>query len=131
MATTLQKIYSDIDFTFTEMPVTGDIAVSYDSQAVIRSLRNIILTNKYEKPFNPTFGSQLNNLLFEPISPVMEIAIENEITAAVNNYEPRITLQSVKVEGRDDLDAYTVTITFFIQNSTVGNTVTFQLQRDR
>ena len=50
---TLSKIYSDIDFTFTKKPVVGDVALSYDSQAVIRSIRNILLTRHYEKPFNP------------------------------------------------------------------------------
>jgi len=65
---TLQKIYSDIDFTFTKKPVTADVALSYDSQAVIRSIRNLLLTRHYERPFNPDLGGNIDNVLFEPIS---------------------------------------------------------------
>jgi phage baseplate assembly protein W len=126
-----QNIYSDIDFTFTKVPVTSDVAVSYNTQAVIRSVRNILQTNMYEKHFLPNFGSNLESLLFEPISPLMETAIQNEIANTIKNYEPRVNLQSVKVQGKPELNLYTATITFFIQNSTISNTVTIQLQRDR
>ena len=57
----ITKLYSDIDFTFTKKPVTNDIALSYDTQAVIRSIRNILSTKKYERPFNPDFGSNLDD----------------------------------------------------------------------
>ena len=76
---TLQKIYSDIDFTFTKKPVTSDVALSYDQQAVIRSIRNLLLTQRFEKKFNPTIGSNIDTLLFEPISTITASALENEI----------------------------------------------------
>ncbi len=79
MADTLKKIYSDIDFTFTKRPVIGDIAISYDSQAVVRSIRNLLLTKHYEKLFNPAIGSNLDMLLFENSSPLTAASLENEI----------------------------------------------------
>ena len=71
---TLQKLYSDIDFTLAKRPVLNDIDLSYDNQAIIRSLRNILLTKKFEKLWNPDFGSNIDTLLFENISSVTAAA---------------------------------------------------------
>lgn len=127
----LNKIYSDIDFTFTKKPVIGDIALSYDNQAVIRSLRNLLSTNFYERPFNPGLGSNLNSLLFEPISSLTTSAIEQNIKQTIENYEPRALLKSVVADPDVDNNAYNVTITFFLQNATQPTTVTLFLERNR
>jgi phage baseplate assembly protein W len=127
----LQKIYSDIDFTFTKKPVVGDVALSYDAQAVIRSVRNILLTRRYERPFKPDFGSKIGVLLFEPVSPMTAASLEEEIEATIKNYEPRLKLQTIKVDPKEEQNLYAVTISFFIENSTLLNTVTIQLQRNR
>ena len=128
---TLQKIYSDIDFTFTKKPVTGDVALSYDSQAVIRSIRNLVLTKFYERPFNTGIGSNLDALLFEPIIPATASAIQNEIKQTIDNFEPRAIIDSVIVIPDDSNNAYNVTLTFFIENSALPTTVTFLLERNR
>lgn len=128
---TIQKIYSDIDYTFTKKPVTADVALSYDKQAVIRSVRNILLTNQYEKKFSPTFGANINALLFENVSPITSSALEGEITAAIKNYEPRVLLQSVVVNALVDKNAYSATLTFFIENDTQPTTITLLLERTR
>ena len=86
---TLTKIYSDIDFTFTKKPVVGDVALSFDDQAVIRSIRNLLLTKHYEKPFNPEIGSNLDALLFVNFSPLSASSIDTEIKNIIDNYEPR------------------------------------------
>lgn len=128
---TIQKIYSDIDYTFTKKPVTADVALSYDKQSVIRSVRNILLTNLYEKKFNPTFGANINALLFENISPITSSALEGEISTAIKNYEPRVLLQSVVVNALVDKNAYSATLTFFIENDTQPTTITLLLERTR
>jgi phage baseplate assembly protein W len=128
---TLSKIYSDIDFTFTKKPVTADVALSFDGQAVIRSIRNLLSTNHYERPFNPDLGANLNALLFEPISPLTSSALETEITNTIKNYEPRASIQSVSVISQPDYNAYNVTLSFFIENSTLPTTVTLLLERNR
>jgi phage baseplate assembly protein W len=128
---TLSKIYSDIDFTFTKKPVTADVALSFDGQAVIRSIRNLLSTNHYERPFNPDLGANLNALLFEPISPLTSSALETEITNTIKNYEPRASIQSVEVTSQPDYNAYNVTLSFFIENSTLPTTVTLLLERNR
>jgi len=128
---TLSKIYSDIDFTFTKKPVVGDIALSYDSQAVIRSIRNILLTRHYEKPFNPNFGSNIDALLFEMVSPLSVSSLETEIRSAIENYEPRATINEVVVTALPDNNAYNVNLSFYIENATLPTTVTLLLERNR
>jgi phage baseplate assembly protein W len=127
----LTKIYSDIDFTFTRKPVVGDVALSYDDQAVIKSVRNLLLTRHYERPFNPSLGSNLDALLFELISPLTSAAIEREILSVIQNYEPRARVQQIKVSPKPDNNAYETTIVFYIENATLPTTVTLILERNR
>jgi phage baseplate assembly protein W len=128
---TLQKLYSDIDFTFTKKPVTGDVALSYDTQAVIRSVRNLLSTRYYERPFNPNIGSNVDALLFEMVSPLTAATLETEITNTIENYEPRAKISSVVVDGNPDGNSYNVTLTFYIENATQPTTVTLLLERNR
>ena len=129
--TTLTKIYSDIDFTFTKKPVTGDVALSFDNKAVIRSIRNLLSTRKYERPFDPELGSNIDALLFENFSPLIASLIEREVTDTINNYEPRALLDSVRVSADPDSNQYSATITFYIENATLPTTVTLLLERNR
>jgi phage baseplate assembly protein W len=127
----IQKLFSDIDFTLAKRPVVGDIALSYDNQAVIRSIRNILLTKKYEKAWNPNFGSNIDTLLFENVSFMAAGALEKEIAVTINNFEPRVDLKNVVVRPYPDRNAYDVTLTFFIANATQPTTVTVFLERNR
>jgi phage baseplate assembly protein W len=128
---TLSKIYSDIDFTFTKKPVTGDVALSFDDQAVIRSVRNLLSTRNYERPFNPDLGSSMDALLFENISPLTANSIKNEISRMIGNYEPRANIKDVVVNSDPDKNAYNVTLSFYIENATLPTTVTLLLERNR
>lgn len=128
---TLSKIYSDIDFTFTKKPVTADVALSYDNQAVIRSIRNLLSTRNYERPFNPDLGSTLSAMLFENISPIVANSIKQEVERMIHNYEPRANLKDIVVNSEPDKNAYNVTITFYIENATLPTTVTLLLERNR
>ena len=127
----IQKIYSDIDFTFTKKPVVGDVALSYDTQAVIRSIRNLIQTKKYERPFNTLLDSKLDSILFDLISTSNESLLESEITRIVNQFEPRAIMQTVKVTSEPEKNAYYVTMSFYIENSTTETVVTLLLERNR
>jgi phage baseplate assembly protein W len=131
MADTLKKIYSDIDFTFTKRPGVGDVAISYDSQAVVRSIRNLLLTRHFEKLFNPSIGSNLDALLFENASSLTAANIETEISNVINNFEKRANLVKVGVKAMPDSHAYEVAITFYIENATTPTTVNLILERNR
>lgn len=127
----IKNIYSDIDFTFMKRPVVGDVAISYDQQAVIRSIRNLLLTKHFERPFNPQLGANIDALLFEPITPITSNILENEIKTTIENYEPRAKIQSLIVTPLPDKDAYDVKLSFFIENASLPTTVTLLLERNR
>lgn len=127
----IEKLYSDIDFTLAKRPVLNDIALSYDTQAVIRSIRNILLTKRYEKPWNPEFGTNIDAILFENMSFMTTSSLEKEISIAIKNFEPRVNLKNVVVKAYPDKNAYDVTLTFFIANATLPTTITVFLERNR
>lgn len=128
---TLTKIYSDIDLTFTRQPGKGDIALSFDDKSVIRSVRNLLLTNFYERPFQPDVGSNINSLLFEPISALTAAAIEEEIKNVLNNFEPRASISDIVVDALPDQNAFYVRVTFYIGNNTQPTAVNLLLERNR
>jgi len=127
----LQKIYSDIDFTFTRNPVTNDVALSYDRQAVIRSIRNLLQTKHYDRLFNPDLGSNVDAILFENMSDMTAMTLQREVSSLIKAYEPRATLKEVTVSPLFDQNAYSVSVTFYIENATQSTTATILLERNR
>lgn len=127
--TTLQKIYSDLDFTFGVKPGSKDVILSYDEKAVIRSIRNLLLTQHYDRLFNPELGSKVSFLLFEPISPLTASQIENQIRITIENFEPRAQIDTIRVQASDELNGYNVSISFYVENATQLTTTTLFLER--
>ena len=128
---TIQKLFSDIDLRFNKQPGKGDIVLSYDDQAVIRSIKGLLQTNFYERPFQPKLGSNLNAHLFEIISPVTAHAIEQEIRNVIANFEPRAYISELDVDALPDQNAFFVRATFFIGNATTPTAINLLLERDR
>jgi hypothetical protein len=128
---TLQKIYSDIDLTFNRLPVTNDIALRYDDQSVIASVRNLLLTNFYERPFQPSLGSNIDAILFEQSDGITSNILENEIRNVIKNFEPRVTINQIIIQPDSDNNSFNLTMSFFIGNNTTPTTVNMLLQRSR
>lgn len=124
-------IYADLDLTFLRQPATGDVAMKYDEQAVIRSVRNLLSTNTFERLFQPTIGSSLNTLLFEPVSPLTANLIEDEIVRMIKNYEPRATISQVIVNAQPDSNSFNVSLYLFIGNQTSPTAINLILTRTR
>lgn len=112
-----ERKFVDLDLNFTKHPITKDVSKKVGEQAIITSLKNLIFTNFYEKPFNPNVGSNVRKMLFEPLDGIIGATIQKEITILVGNYEPRVRLQNVQVVADYDKNSYQVTITFFTSNS--------------
>ena len=110
------RIYKDLNLDFQQNTATKDIQKITDVEAVKRSVRNLINTNHYEKPFRPEVGSNLRAMLFELISPQMNHAISKEIDLMIANYEPRCRLVQVKNMPDLDRNGYMVSISFYVQN---------------
>jgi phage baseplate assembly protein W len=131
MPTNITKIYSDIDLFFNEMPVTHDVSMSFDTNAVIRSVRGLLLTHFYERPFQPDLGSNLDTLLFEPISNLTASQLQQEIINVIQNHEPRVQIDQVIVTPFEDQNSFNVTLIFFIANNTSSTQIQLLLQRSR
>jgi phage baseplate assembly protein W len=127
----MNYIYSDLDLTFLPSPATGDVSLKYNEQAVIRSIRNLLSTSLYERPFQPEVGSTLNALLFEPITSITATLIENEIVRMIKNYEPRATVSQLNVTANPDGNAFNVALYVYIGNQTTPTAINLLLQRTR
>ncbi len=125
------RIFSDLDLNFTAHPVTKDIVRKYDDNAIKQSLKNLILTSNYERPFHSEIGSQVRSLLFEPASPMLAVSMRKAIFDLVNNFEPRVELIDVVVDFNPDGNTFYVTITFKIVNTERPLTLDLVLERTR
>lgn len=125
------RIFSDLDLNFTAHPVTKDISRRYDENAIKTSLKNLILTRNFERPFHSEIGSPINALLFEPPSPMLNITLQRAIVDVVNNFEPRVDLLDVSVLSSPDENALYVTIAFKIVNTQQPLTLDLTLERTR
>ena len=125
------RIYSDIDFRFKPHPITGDVTIKYDSDAIRRSVRNIVLTNFYERPFKPSLGSNIRNQLFENNSPRAQNRSASKIKKIIEDFEPRV--QNVKIAFGEVSDRNELNITIFynIKNSAQGQEMDFTITRAR
>lgn len=126
-----KRQYTDLDLNFSAHPITKDIVKTKDIGAIIASVKNLIYTNFYERPFQPQIGSNLRRLLFEPIDIFTTNAISDDIRKVILNYEPRVMVDSMDVEPDYDRNGYNVSIVFFIQNDPEPIEVNFYLERVR
>jgi len=89
---TARKWYTDVEFNLTPHPSSGDVTLKTDKEAVKRAIRNIILTNNYERPFKPNFGANLRGLLFELSDDITRTQVRKQIIDALHMLEPRIQI---------------------------------------
>ena len=109
--------YTDLDLFFSKKATSKDISKVTDVQAVKRSIRNLVLTNHYEKPFHPEIGSGVRDILFEPMTPLTAHILTRKIEDVIENFEPRAKLIGVRVYPDMDRNAYEVTIEFYVINT--------------
>jgi phage baseplate assembly protein W len=129
--TNIVREFKDLDLNFTIHPVKKDINKLTAERAVVNSIKNLVSTNHYEKPFNPSFGSNLRRLLFENADKFTASLIEREIAEVIRNYEPRATVNNVIVSPSNDGNGFNVELEFFIVNQTQPLSITFFLERIR
>ena len=110
----VKQEFKDISMTFKTNPLNGDLIALKDNSAIARSLKNIVLTGRGEKFFDPEFGSGISESLFENLDEVTALAIKEEIEYSIVNYEPRVDLVSVVVDPDYDGNQYFVTIVYII-----------------
>ena len=111
------RIYSDLDLNFALTPGKKDVNKKKDIEAVKQSVRNLILTNHYERPFHPEIGSSVRSLLFENINPITTNILKRAIGEVITNFEPRARLQSVRALPDLDKNAYEIQVSFYVVNT--------------
>lgn len=125
------RTFSDIDLNFTAHPVTGDLVKRYDDAAIKQSVKNLVLTQNYERPFHSEIGSTLRGLLFEPASPITARLIEKAIQQTILNFEPRVVLDGVVAQFSPDNNSVYVIVSYTIVNTTTPQTINLTLERTR
>ena len=107
--------YSDLNLQMIPHPQKRDIVPLKGELAVKNAVKNLLLTNFFERPFNPTLGANLRGLLFEPADAITKLALENGIKNVLNNHEPRIDNVNVLVQTAQNETEYRVNVIFSIK----------------
>ena len=110
----ISKSFKDFSLTFEKNAVTNDILALKNEAAIKESVKNIVLYNFYEKPFDPFFGGNVVGLLFENSTPTMELEVKNRIEQSIEIHEPRVTAVSVDVDFQEDRNELNCKINYLI-----------------
>lgn len=126
-----EPIYSDLSTNFSLNAMTSDVVRLTELDAVKRAIKNIVMTNKYERLLNPRFGAGINDLLFEPMSPLTTMTLRDAIEDTIVTYEPRADLITLDVVPDDLNQTYYVDIVFSLRSTNQTGTVQFFIDRIR
>ena len=128
---TSERIFRDLDLNFNVHPVKKDVSKHINEFAIINSVKNLVSTNFYEKPFRPEIGSGIRSLLFENVDPLVAAQLERALFETIGNYEPRVSITDVRVRAAPDDNLYAVSLSFLIINNPNPITIDFFLERIR
>jgi len=126
-----QSLFSDFHKDLTQNPISEDLALKRDEEAVKESLKNLILTDKGERLMQPLLGGNIRAMLFENNTPATIKFLQEQIKATIEEYEPRASLIDVTVQSSLDENTINVTIYFYINNIEQPITLTVFLERTR
>ena len=125
----MTKKYRDFSLNFYPNPATGDVSVVSDERAIAQSMRNIIMTDRYEVPFQPKLGGNIRAMLFELATPFVLDSAKQDIKIAIENYEPRVTIIEVSVKSNQKEDGININIIYRAKISTANISVNYFLKR--
>ena len=111
------KQYRDLDLFFSKKSMSNDVNKVTDITAIKRSIRNLVLTNHYEKPFHPEIGSGVRDILFEPMTPFISHILTMKVLDVIENFEPRAKVINISAKPDIDRNEYELTIQFFVVNA--------------
>lgn len=112
-------VYKDFDISFGNNPLTDDITTKLDLHAINQSLRNLVLTNRYERPFYPQIGCDLRQILFEPMDDITRRDLEDILSYTIKNFEPRVKLLDVIADPRPEQNSYRISVLYEVRATQV------------
>ena len=128
----LKKVTNkDFDLSFRRHPSTGKLLMKKDDEAVKQAVKNLILTNRYERPFRPEFGGDVRRRLFDNFDSVDVSAYETQIETAIENYDARVSLEPYSIQIQEKRDQNAMIITFRFKNSYTLNDVALDVNLNR
>lgn len=125
------KQWRDLDLSLVLHPIRKDIVPLRDDNAIRNAVKNLLLTNFYERPFNHSIGANLRALLFEPADAITRMAIKDNIERTLTEHEPRIKILDINVQDLRDENAYSIFVSFLIKEFDREEDVEIVLRRIR
>lgn len=126
-----KKPWRDLDLSLTPHPIRKDIVPLKDDNAIKQAVRNLLISNFFDRPFQPNLGANLKGLLFEPADYITRIDIKDGIHNVLTRYEPRIQLLNIDVKDLSEQNAYQITVVFRIKEYDTEESVEIVLRRLR
>ena len=128
----LSRGFKDLSASFQTNPLSNDLIALKNESAIARSVRNLVLTGRGERPFQPVLGTGVSRLLFENMDKLTASAIRSELRTTIENYEPRVEINEILVEPDFEGNAFHVTLQYFIIGMDVPEQeLTFALEPTR
>ena len=124
-------LYRDLGLTFNPHPVTKELPILENEEAIKRAVRNVVLTNKGERFYNPLFGGDIRKYLFELFDNTTTISIRKTISRAIETYESRVSVIEVRVDSNIDRNELYISIVFTIKSNNKLVETNFTLERIR
>lgn len=128
---TPNRIYKDLDLSFSAHPEKGDVLKKLDVSAIIQSLKSLLFTIPGERPFQPSLGSPLYKLLFEQLDDISIALIDKTIAHTIQNFEPRVSLDLVQIFPNDEENEVQISIFFTVKGTQTPASFTTTLKRLR
>ena len=125
------KSFTDLNLLFTANPNTGDVTKKVDEEAIRSSIKNLIQTRNFERPFHPEIGCQVYSLLFENFTPVTREILKKTIYDVIEKFEPRVSVLNININETADNNDLNVFVEFLINNSDKPVTLKTTIQRVR
>lgn len=126
-----KKPWRDLDLSLKIHPIRKDIIPLKDDAAIKNAVKNLLVSNFFERPFQPTLGANLRGLLFEPADAITKLDLQQGVRRVLNTHEPRIKVLNIKVFDESDNNSYRITVKFLIKEYDTAESVEIVLRRLR
>jgi len=126
-----KKPWRDLDLSLKIHPIRKDIIPLKDDAAIKNAVKNLLVSNFFERPFQPTLGANLRGLLFEPADAITKLDLKQGIRRVLDTHEPRIKVLNIKVLDESDNNSYRITVNFLIKEYDTAENVEIVLRRLR